>query len=436
MEQTRKLYQENVYQTECESRILQVIDDPAIFIPLGAKQEKGTLCLVLDQTVFFPEGGGQPSDLGVIGETDQVLYVFESEGVVYHQVKPVQESLDPSVKANHLFHRTVRCQIDWSHRFLAMQRHNGEHILSTAFFRLFGGINRGFHMGTEWMTIDIALPEDRAGCPLTEEEILQAEWEANRMIWDNLAVTTRRFASKAEAASLPMRKSLSIETDITLVSVGDENDAAGTVACCGTHPKYTGEVGLIKVYKWESYKGMTRITFDAGAMALKACQEDSRLLKSLSQRFSADRTSLLSRLDREAESLRQLKQELLNLKEQWMQEAEAKILALMQKPTEDRPSSILIHQDQALNAEDLHYLKRRLPMGQLNVPVIALVSQSDRTILLFSDGSVDVGNLVKIHAPIHQGSGGGKVDQARSRFPSQEAMDRFLESIGQSILKQ
>ena len=112
---------------------------------------KNTSCLVLDSTIFFPTGGGQSCDLGTINGVE-VIDVFEKENIVYHILKGCDASIETG--------DTVSLEIDWDRRFDNMQRHCGEHILSGIFFRLFGGVNRGFHMGEDYMTIDISLEAD------------------------------------------------------------------------------------------------------------------------------------------------------------------------------------------------------------------------------------------------------------------------------------
>ena len=145
---TRKLFQEDVYKKDCISTILEVH---------GTGSKEDPFLLVLDATVFFPEGGGQPCDLGTI-ENVPVVNVFEKSGVVFHTL----QHFDVPNKSDSHFHKAVweagekvNCRLDWERRFSHMQQHCGEHILSGLFFSVFGGVNRGFHMGKDYMTIDI-----------------------------------------------------------------------------------------------------------------------------------------------------------------------------------------------------------------------------------------------------------------------------------------
>ena len=117
-----------------------------------------------------------------------------------------------------------------------MQRHCGEHILSGVFYSLFGGVNRGFHMGHEYMTIDISLEEDPKKKDITWEDALAAQLEANKVIWSDAPVTVIRFDSRDKAEKMPLRKALAFDEDISIVCVGSVENAADCVACCGTHP--------------------------------------------------------------------------------------------------------------------------------------------------------------------------------------------------------
>lgn len=412
----RRLYQEDVYLKQTDATILSVLSDPMELKALGAKEEEYTLCLVLDQTVFFPEGGGQPCDLGQIGSWE-VIHVFEKNDEVYHQIltDPLgQEKPQPGM--------VVSCQLDWDRRFRHMQRHCGEHILSAVFYDLCGGVNRSFHMGEDYMTIDIRLELHPDLQTLTEELISAVEWKANQMIWDNLPVSTRYFQTREEANAVPMRKELTIDEAILLVCVGDQSRASGCVACCGTHPSTTGQVGLIQIYKWESYKGMYRVTFDAGANALTRSREQAEILRVLGQRYSCDAASLMAKIDAREQKEREVRQEFLQLKQTYLQEQKEEILNSVPLP--------LIREYTALKPDDLVALSRLL---QGNLPRLMLfVAVGDHTVILAGNGELDCGKLVKDNAGVWNGKGGGRPDNARATFQKREDLDCFLSFLSQA----
>jgi alanyl-tRNA synthetase len=390
----------------------------------------------LDRTVFFPEGGGQPSDKGLITieirdhkggahkETIQVFYVFENNDVVYHQIEPMvpgDGALDID-RLSDLIGSSVYCQLNWEQRFSHMQRHCGEHILSAVFYDLYGGVNRGFHMGDDYMTIDISLEENPDFETITEDMMLKVEIESNKMIWDNLPVTTRYFKHKSDALDLPMRKNLTIEENIILVCVGDEGKASGCVACCGTHPAHTGEVGLIKLYRWENYKGMTRITFDAGYNAYKNMRAEADIVKDLSLRYSSDDKNLLEKINHKEQKNSETRQELYQIKQAYLKE---KALSL----TEDLSISgkVVFSRYDILKAEDLLAMSKLLP--DLKGKLLALTSLTEKTIILLSDGNPDCNKIVKDNAIVWRGKGGGRANNARAMFPTIEDLDCFLDYI-------
>ena len=138
---TIKLFQSDVYKRSTE----------AIVSNIDRNVAHNSISIVLDQTIFFPTGGGQSCDLGTINGI-KVVDVFEKDDILYH----ILEGCDSTIQVGD----KVSLEIDWKRRFDNMQRHCGEHILSGIFFKLFGGVNRGFHMGEDYMTIDISLEAD------------------------------------------------------------------------------------------------------------------------------------------------------------------------------------------------------------------------------------------------------------------------------------
>lgn len=409
IEQTVKLYQQDVYLKECRARVLRVEGDLAI----------------LDQTVFFPTGGGQSCDTGTI-DGRPVTEVFEKEDLVYHRLDQVT-GLSPGQEAI--------CSINWEHRFDNMQRHCGEHILSGICYRLFGGVNRGFHMGQDYMTIDISLEEDPSVKEITWEMAKEAELRTNEVIWSNAPVTTRHFETRQEAEKMPLRKALAIDEEISIVCVGDVNDAADCVACCGTHPSTAGQVGLVKLYKVEHYKGMFRIYFEAGKRALLDYEKKHDLVTILGNRFSAGADDLMDKIRSREEKNKAVKNELHTLRQSVIQsrigEIRSRLADLQQKTPSEATSSILIYEYGDMKTEDILNIGK--PLIQELSKLLVLVSSRDNTALLFSNGTVDCGKLVKENASIYNGKGGGKATSARAIFPKREGLDTFLDLLDKHL---
>ncbi|MDD3167903.1 MAG: alanyl-tRNA editing protein [Eubacteriales bacterium] len=419
---TRKLYQEDVYKKECESTVVEV---------QGAGTADDPYVLVLGETVFFPTGGGQPCDLGTI-DGIPLTGVFEKDGMICHQLLP-QGNPDLIPAPNWKDGSRVACVLDWNRRFEHMQRHCGEHILSGIFFRECGGVNRGFHMGSGYMTIDIDVPG------ITREDALRIETMTNEVIWANVPVTTRHYAHRSEAEKLPLRKALAIDEDITIVSVGDVDNPADCVACCGTHPSTSGQVGLLKILKLESYKGMTRVYFKAGKDALEDYQNKHRILAELNLKYSSDDNDLSEKMKVQEEKNKEIRQELYLMKNTLIGKAASEILNKYEAAEEQTDNTsvttpgLLIREYPYFRANDLLSITKILTEKLTgSKPLIVLVSTRETLVILASSGKHDCGKIVKDNAHVWRGKGGGNAAGARVMFPSRDDLDCFIIFIKQA----
>lgn len=233
MQITQKLYESNSLLKECRAEVLAC-----------NKKDKGYEIL-LDKTVIFPEGGGQPSDKGWINDIC-VTQAVEKDGRVFHYC---QGALDVGSE--------VLVKLDWDERLDHMQQHCGEHLLSYAFWKLFDANNIGFHMNERSVFIDL----DKEVSP---EEVLQAEDFVNAEIWENKPITV----SYSESEDLPdgemRKKNDNIKGILRIVTVANGDSCT----CCGTHPPATGMVGALKVIGFDRHRGGMRIEFVCGKRAL------------------------------------------------------------------------------------------------------------------------------------------------------------------------
>ena len=224
--------------------------------------EKG-FQVVLDATAFYPEGGGQACDLGRLGDAN-VLDVREKEGQIFHLCdKPLEVG------------QSVEGRIDWARRFSLMQQHSGEHIVSGIVHRLFGWHNVGFHMGSEVMTIDF-------DGPIPAEDLPKIEQMANEAVWANIPVRCW-YPSQDLLPTIPYRTKKQLPWPVRIVDIA----GIDLCACCGTHVKQTGEIGLIKLISCIKFHAGVRIEMACGRNALtltRAVYDQNRLV---SQAFSA-----------------------------------------------------------------------------------------------------------------------------------------------------
>lgn len=407
---TEKYYQHDVDCRELNGRIEAIQNDGK------------SIRIIMDRTVFFPTGGGQPCDTGTIvtpdGTSVSVINVQEDKntGIISHTIDGDSSAIDALQVG-----MTVTQKLNEDRRRINTQRHTGEHILTGAFIQLFGGANKGFHMGGEYVTIDM----DYDGKKLTEEQVRAAEKLANEVIWANLPVTVSTFPNREEASVMPTRKPVTQDGEITIVTIGDLESPHDCVACCGTHFHRTGEVGLIRIHKFEPNKGMNRIYFECGDRALESMQSDDTLLRSVQERFSAGSHDLLQKMDIRDEKEAELRQDCTGLRQYYRDREMARITSLLHRDTPD------FYQDSftLVSPDDLLKLGFAVMEDESAPALMALVHRPSHTVLLFSDGSRNCGALVKEHAKSLGGRGGGRPDQARALMPNEDAVEKFIESL-------
>ncbi len=230
---TEKLYYEDSHLRTFRARVLTCVPDGDGFL------------VTLDRTAFYPEGGGQPCDLGTLGGT-AVLDVHERDGRILHRCAG---PLEPGAE--------VEGEIDWARRFDLMQQHSGEHMVSGLIHAAFGYDNVGFHMGKDVITIDLS-------GELTEAQMLDIERRANEAVWADTPVRVF-YPDRETLASLPYRSKKELTGQVRLV----EFPGVDLCACCGTHVGRTGEIGLIRLLSCTRFRGGVRMEMACGGRALE-----------------------------------------------------------------------------------------------------------------------------------------------------------------------
>ena len=230
---TIKLYEANAYIKEFEATVLKCIKADDFYK------------IVLDATAFFPEGGGQAADMGVLNDVS-IIDVQIEDGVIYHYANA---SIEIGSK--------VIGKIDFERRFNFMQNHTGEHIVSGIANALYGVNNVGFHLGEELVTIDF----DKE---LSREQLDKVELLANQKVWQNLPVKAY-YPSDEELKDTNYRSKKEIDGDVRLVQIKDTD----ICACCAPHVNSTGEIGIIKLLDTEKMRGGIRIVLKCGDFALE-----------------------------------------------------------------------------------------------------------------------------------------------------------------------
>ena len=255
------------------------------------KLEKGYK-VVLDKTAFFPEGGGQKADTGFIGEA-KVTDVQESDDVIYHFV---DKELNASTEYN--------CKLDWEQRFLRMQSHSGEHIVSGVVHSLYGYDNVGFHMEEDYVTVDFS-------GELTREQLDEVEEKTNRYIYDNIEIECF-FPNEDEIENLDYRSKLDLKEGVRLVRIGE----ADLCACCAPHVKRTGEIGVVKILDFMRHRGGVRIVMKSGLKAVFDYREKYTSVYDVSVMLSSKQHEIASYVDKKIKENETLQRSFINFKMQ------------------------------------------------------------------------------------------------------------------------
>ena len=377
---TVKLFENNSLLKECQA------------VVTACTEKDGKYLVELDQTVFFPEGGGQLSDKGKLGEA-VVSHVSEKEGHIYHECDK-ELAVGSEVKA----------VLDWPVRLDRMQQHLGEHLLSYACWKLFKANNIGFHMNEDDVFIDL----DKE---LTDEDLLKAELYTNEIIWENRPVHIS-YMDSTEAVKLKdkMRKFNSKLTGtLRIVSVED----ADICTCCGTHPPFTGMLGSVKVIRREKHKGGCRVEFVCGRRALLDADKKNSTLLSVAQGLSVKPEQVPAAVEKvKNDLLEQLdiaKAKLLKIEEEKMQEAYEKA------PANAAGVKILALPLDGHDAKDIKVFLPKVTAlkNTISVLVAAQPARISYAAALGADTEGDCRSIIKLLNEAFGGRGGGKSDCAQ-----------------------
>jgi len=268
---TKKLYYDDPFLREFTA---QVVSCDAV---------KGGFAVVLDETAFYPEGGGQPADHGKLGSVT-VLDVHEKNGVITHLC---DAAIEPGV--------AVRGEIDWARRFDHMQQHSGEHICSGLICERFHCDNVGFHMGADVVTIDF-------NAEIDWDALLEIEARANQYIYEDHAIDIQ-FHRGAELDAIDYRSKKPLDGDVRIVAF----PGADCCACCGTHVTRSGQVGVVKFLSCQKFREGVRIELLCGQRAYRylsaTWEQNLHVAQSLSVK-PTESAAAVERLENELSSLK------------------------------------------------------------------------------------------------------------------------------------
>jgi alanyl-tRNA synthetase len=402
MSATERLYYRDSHLLEFDARVVDV-----------SERDDGAIAVMLDRTAFYPTGGGQPNDTGVLGQARVVDCIdLEAEGVLH-----VLQGAVPQVGD------TVHGRIDSVRRLDHMQQHTGQHILSAAFVKLFDAPTRSFRVLAHECEIDVELNDP------SDEKIEQAVDLANQTIWRNLPIAIREVTAE-EAGALPLRKEPAREGELRIIEISEFD----LTPCGGTHANATGEVGMIAVRGWERAKGLTRIQFMAGLRVLNDYRKANRTATETASAFSAgrdDSPALLTKLIDDNKKLSRRVRELDAI----ACRVEADELLSQGRLEAGPPNPIVTRIFDDRDAESLKHLALAL-IAHPGVIALLASRDGDTARLVFArspDAIGDMNALMRKACEMIDGRGGGKPDMAQGGGKKVAALADALQTAVRSL---
>ena len=351
-------------------------------VVLTCEESKQGYVITLEDTLFYPEGGGQPCDFGTLNAID-VIDVQRKNDIVYHTVK---EEIPVGTK--------VRGIIDWKRRFDHMQNHTGEHIVSGIIHKHYGYENVGFHMGD-------VIQIDMSG-PLTWEQLMLIEQEANEVIYSNVPVEIT-YPTKEELEKIPYRSKKELIGKVRIVTIGD----ADICACCGTHVAYTGEIGLVKILSVIKHKDGVRIEMLSGNRALEFLRKEHEEAQHISQALSAKVLEIDQAVDKLLESNDQLYLQKKNM---------ADILLEQKINIYEEGASFVLDFEEGMERTSLVNFADKM-LKEKNIGTVAICNQERQgySYIILSQ-SLNLRDYVKELNTSLNGKGGGKPEIIQGSF--------------------
>ncbi len=385
VKKTRKLFYENSYQKTFAAKVLD------------CRKQEDCFSVILDRTAFYPEGGGQPADIGVLN-TVNVLDVQEKDGVIMHMT---DRALEPGM--------AVTGGINWTNRFLLMQQHSGEHIVSGIVHRLLGFDNVGFHMGSKAVTVDF-------NGELNEDHMATVELLANTAVFQNIPICTE-YPAPEKLAALNYRSKKELSGDVRIVTVKDYD----VCACCGLHVERTGEIGAIKLLSSQRYKGGTRVALLIGSRALRDYGEKAESVSKISALLSAKPEEVVKATERLLTENNLLKQQMILMRNQLFQ--------LKASAIEEKTKNVCLFESD-LGPNELRDFC--LLLSERCVGIAAVFSGDDINGYKYAIGSknVDVRPIAKQLNQLFNGRGGGSGELNQGTVAgNRDELKKYIKSI-------
>ena len=397
---------EKLYFTDAD-----LLEFPATIVDVQAMEQ--THHVILDRTAFYPTGGGQPNDTGLLDKS-RVVDVFEDDaGIIHHVVEQIG-ALAAGQK--------VEGRIDRARRLDHLQQHSGQHILSQAFVQACGAETRSFHLGSRTSTIDIDLQSP------TDDHMRAAEEIANAIIFEDRPMRVH-LVNEEEARQLPLRKEAAIEGTIRVIEISDFDWSP----CGGTHAKGTGQIGLIAITSYERAKKMTRVEFVCGHRALDEYRTANKTALAVAQLFSAERDAtpeLVARAIQENKSLKKRIRELLEI-------------AVTVEATEMLAAAMPVGEFKLVRAafdgrdlEEVRWLATKITQAEPSVALLGTKDAGAARLVFARSASLNqnMGQLLAEACQLLGGRGGGRPELAQGGGPDATQLEAAINLAAEKLL--
>lgn len=367
------------------------------------KDETGNF-IVLDNTAFYPTGGGQPHDTGWINELE-IIDVEKIDEEIRHYTAADVSNISGEISG----------KLHWSRRFDHMQQHAGQHILTAAFVELYDMATVSFHLGTELVTIDLNVGE------VSEDQLAAVEKRANEIILENRPIETK-WVTKEELAQYKLRKDVKVDEDIRLVIIPDY-DYNG---CGGTHPTSTGQVGLLKILATEKMKKQIRVHFVCGNRVLQQLAMRKQVLSDVARQLNAPEEEAADALRKFAKTAKQTEKNLT--------EAQDALLEFEAKELANETVAAATFENRSI--QSLQKLARFITQQNGEAIALLVANNEDKLQFVAARGSEQTKSMKDISAaalPLINGKGGGNDALVQGGGEKTVSAEALIEAMKEAI---
>lgn len=373
---TKKLFYNTPYETKFTATVID------------CKENKNRYEITLDQTLFYPEGGGQSGDIGFLNDIEIFDTHEHQENIIHYSLKPIDIGTD------------VVGEINWDYRLDLMQNHTGEHMLSGVICNKYGYNNVGFHMGKDRITLDF-------DGKIPDEDLDGLERIVNEGIWANVPVIINSYVG-SELKDIDYRSKIELNGDVRIVKVSEYD----CCACCGTHVENAGEIGILKIVGSQNYKGGTRLEILCGIRAFKHYSMCFENVQKIATTFSAKEFEIFKSIEKLINDNSKLKDRVKELQIKNFENRVSEIKTKLEELEELGDTKNILLVENELNGKEISLFSQLILEGIDNDCVeIAIFSENDNggySFLIASNG-VDVKGTFSRMKERFDCKGGGRV---------------------------